>query len=356
MSLNPHLITIAGVLAADGHSVSARDLRQALPRFSRRDEILQELTDQQWIIPTVADRYTLNDDRPGMDALKELLATTADTPTPPATADRHLSPTEQQQRHQRSVVAAADAKTLPFTPEPDDAPALLTQELRQRRRRIYRSMALPNQLEHQYQLLYGDLRHERGRDFIHLLGDLEDALTSLPAEHPDPLRELIRLTLIADHNAGVFAHYGTRVSKAARLGRERSRVDDALAQWATAQFDPSPTPEMLGLYSEHDKITAAQQRREVLTKIETSESKLIHHGGMPADSDLGHGGDYLLAQLLLDHGRRLFTALEDLAYTSERVQQYVDGLRTHSDEDFKHFRWPAAHTEAGTPGGVPASV
>lgn len=47
MSLNPHLITIAGVLAADGRSASARDLRQALPRFSRRDEILQELTDQR---------------------------------------------------------------------------------------------------------------------------------------------------------------------------------------------------------------------------------------------------------------------------------------------------------------------
>ena len=78
MSLNPHLITIAGVLATDGHSASARDLRQALPRFSRRDEILQELTDQQWIIPTVADRYKLNDARPGMDALKELLATTAE--------------------------------------------------------------------------------------------------------------------------------------------------------------------------------------------------------------------------------------------------------------------------------------
>ena len=128
------------------------------------------------------------------------------------------------------------------------------------------------------------------------------------------------------------------MSEAARLGRERSRVDDALAQWATAQLDPSPTPEMLGLHSEHDKITAAQQRRKVLATIEASEPNLIHHGGMPADSDLGHGGDYLLAQLLLDHGRRLFTALEDLAYTSERVQQYVDGLRTHSDEDFKHSR------------------
>ena len=187
MSLNPHLITIASVLAADGHSASARDLRRALPPFSRRNEILQELTDQQWIIPTVADRYTLNDDRPGMDALKELLATTADTPAPPATADRHLSTTEQQQQHrQHSVIAAADAKTLPFIPEPDDAPTLLTQELRQRRRRIYRSMALPNQLEHQYQLLYSDLRHERGRDFIHLLGRLEEELSSLPAEHPDP--------------------------------------------------------------------------------------------------------------------------------------------------------------------------
>lgn len=339
MSLNPHLITIASVLAADGHSASARDLRQALPRFSRRDEILQELTNQQWIIPTVADRYKLNDARPGMDALKELLATTADTPAPPATADRHLSTTEQQQQHrQHSVIATADAKTLPFIPAPDDAPTLLTQELRQRRRRIYRSMAIPNQLEHQYQLLYSDLRHERGRDFIHLLGHLEDALSSLPAEHPDPLRELVRLTLIADHNAGVFARYGARVSEAARLGRERSRVDDALAQWATAQLDPSPTPEMLGLHSEHDKITAAQQRRKVLATIEASEPNLIHHGGMPADSDLGHGGDYLLAQLLLDHGRRLFTALEDLAYTSERVQQYVDGLRTHSDEDFKHSR------------------
>lgn len=339
MSLNPHLITIAGVLAADGHSASARDLRRALPLLSRRDEVLQELTDQQWIIPTVADRYTLNDDHPGMDALKELLATTADTPTPPATADRHLSPTQQQQqRHQRSVIAAADAKTLPFTPEPDDAPALLTQELRQRRRRIYRSMALPNQLEHQYQLLYGDLSHERGRDFIHLLGHLEDALTSLPDEHPDPLRELIRLTLIADHNAGILAHYGTRVSKAAHLGRERSRVDDALAQWATAQINPNPTSEPQGLYSEHDKITAAQKRRELLATIEASEPKLIRHGGMPADADLGHGGDYLLAQLLLDHGRRLFTALEGLAYTSERVQQYVNGLRTHTVEDFNHFR------------------
>lgn len=151
MRLNPHLITIASVLAADGHSASARDLQRALPLLSRRDEILQELTDQQWIVSTVADRYKLNDDRPGMDALKELLATTADTPAPPATADRHLSPTEQQQeRRQPSVIATADAKTLPFTPEPDDAPTLLTQELRQRRRRIYHSMAVPTQLWHQY--------------------------------------------------------------------------------------------------------------------------------------------------------------------------------------------------------------
>ena len=34
-------------------------------------------------------------------------------------------------------------------------------------------------------------------------------------------RELVRLTLIADHNAGVFARYGARVSEAARLGLQK---------------------------------------------------------------------------------------------------------------------------------------
>lgn len=350
MSLNPHLVTIAQTLLEAGHGLSPAELRRALPRLASRDQILEELREQDWLAPAASSgRLELNLDRPGAGALLELIEVTSGI-----TADRYRArggaeplnwgtsdlqpPHRQEEPIHHSLVQRADALSLGTVPESDVE--FYAQHARAERRALSQILGEPVRLEERYHNLYSQLSLERARDFIHLLGHLAQDLVGMPhAEHDQPGRELIRVAVIADHDAFVFREYGQRVSLAAHLGQERARVSEPLAQWAQVHFLQDQDEARKGIYSDQEGHGAATRRRAVTDAVADARPRLIAHGGMPHNEDLGHGGDYLLAELLLHHAQQLAQMVERIRAMG-MMWQPLAGIPGQDEDAFQHAPLP----------------
>lgn len=203
-------------------------------------------------------------------------------------------------------------RTLNLAPATGEAPTHSALEARQAAAAIAEAGRILPQLEDLAQEVYSDVKAERARDFIHLLGGLrtEASLASWflrrhaarqnVSRQQSPLEPVVyeveweRVGFLLDAQVELFESTADHVSRAYTLGRDARRNRENIAD-EMADYTKYNTATQAGVLER-----TAQDAREIKELRERAlEQNLFWHGGMPGFGEVGTLGDLFVKQGLL---------------------------------------------------------
>lgn len=191
----------------------------------------------------------------------------------------------------------------------DDDASIEPRDVREYTAKARRAWSTCRRLETTMHHVWKNTRLERAREFIHLLGHLEDELIDIiDLDYGfglTPREVMCWLALTIRHNAETYAKYAHAINVAAQRSLQRSEASEQLTEWAINQVMPDAAPHKGGLHTQYRVTAKAEQVREIdgaLGRIQPGN----HTSGV------GQGGDILLAQELNDTVAELWDLIEQI--------------------------------------------
>lgn len=219
----------------------------------------------------------------------------------------HVPRTAVQREEERLArVASQAAKAVESA---DGVTEVKDRDVREYAEKARRAWSTCRRLETTMHHVWKNTRLERAREFIHLLGHLEDDLIDIiDLDYGfglTPREVMCWLALTIRHNAETYAKYARAINVAAQRSVQRSEASEQLTEWAINQVMPDAAPHKGGLHTQYRVTAKAEQVREIdgaLGRIQPGN----HISGV------GQGGDILLAQELNDTVADLWDLIEQI--------------------------------------------
>ncbi|WP_271438032.1 hypothetical protein [Micrococcus luteus] len=149
---------------------------------------------------------------------------------------------------------------------------------------------------------------------------------------------MMRLAVFAHHDARVIAQYAAPLSEAAQLGHAQAAEDADLSLWAQQQHGAAKDAGTSNMVFESEAPRVLARRQKLREEVATLPGKLNPQGNTHT---LGHGGEALAAQLLLEQVDSLNALVDELLALPGMSQALEGHLTAHPV--------PAEHAPRFTP-------
>ena len=300
------------------HKQLGAELKASQPTVRRRVSALRE---QGWLLNHLGglggDLLLLNVNRAGFKAFTDYLYTehgvtvgpylwAVDNPGKIRRIDHHDPHTRNNDEQDRlfglaSVAAGTDVA--------DDGAGIEPRDVREYTAKARRVWSTCRRLETTMHHVWKNTRLERAREFIHLLGHLDDELIDIiDLDYGfglNPREVMCWLALTIRHNAETYAKYAHAINVAAQRSHQRSEASDQLTEWAINQVMPDTAPHKGGLHAQY-RVTA---KAELVREIDGALGRIQPGNHI---TGVGRGGDILLAQELNDTVADLWDLIEQI--------------------------------------------
>lgn len=311
-------------LPAQGHDLwivraaYARDWPSSMAELGRKlglsrsqaSRTVQRLEEEGYLIERNFG-YDFNEDHPMAVELGRWLYLTTGAQRPESS--RFYEHRQSDSRRLRaSRVLPERWRTLDLAPRGDEAPTHTALEARQAASAIAEASRIVPCLEDLAQGVYSDVKAERARDFIHLLGGLREevdlagwllrrhAARQDVSRQQSPLDPVVyeveweRVAFLLDAQVGAFESAADHISRAYTLGRDARRHREAIA-------DEMATYGKYNAAMQADVVERTTQAAREITEMRERalEQNLFWHGGMPGFGEVGTLGDLFVQHTLL---------------------------------------------------------